>query len=589
MDIARAGRGVRSGGNRSPESLVNRGANLLFRWLTTAATALPRARTRIRWRGAESAVSTAGAERSMPKLGLPRQTESLCPECGGIIEATIRERNKMVVIEKSCPEHGYVEDIIYRDVDLYRRMESLYPGDDIDLDDLSLYQHGPFGVRHSAAAVYNLDITNRCDMHCTVCFASAWDAGVVYEPRMEEIKKMLDGAAGVQPRRQASVQFTGGEPTVSPLLPEALRYAKELGFFKTQIATNGIRIAQDLDYAQELADAGLNYIYLQFDGVRNEDYVYTRDVSNMFDVKVRCIENCRKTGIDVVLVPTIVNGVNNHRVGEIVDFAIKNIDVVITISFQPVAITGRIETGRRLSQRYTLSDLALDVGRQTAHGIEPMRDWFPLSATGPISDLIDQVSGSRADWGSLKCSCHPDCGIGAMLLVNEKTSEVIPLPRMMDLDGLLDDLALMAKTPGGNFVHGGQMALSMARNFRSREAPEGLGFFQMAKNFDSATGRRLGFSKKRRHQWRLLLVAGMPFQDKYVYQFDRTRRCIIQYATPEGNISFCAYNTGADYRDKIEKTHKRGTNAEWFQEHGRNPIYSNMKDVPLPPASTPEG
>ena len=533
---------------------------------------------------------TRSHEKSFPPLGFPRMADSICPDCNLEIPALIFERNGMVMMTKTCPEHGQCEDIIYRHADLFRRIEALYPGDDLPLTDLRLFDHGSYGVRKSHASVYNFDITNRCDMHCTVCFASAWDSGVVFEPEVAEIEKMLTDAANVRPKRQASVQFTGGEPTSSPHLLHALRYSKKLGFFKCQIATNGIRIAQDEGYAHALREAGLDYIYLQFDGTRNEDYAYTRDVKNMFDVKVKCIENCRRSGIDVVLVPTLVNGVNNDRVGEIVDFAIQNIDVVITVSFQPVSITGRIETEKRLSQRYTLSDLAHDVKSQTRYGIEPMRDWYPLSATGPISDLIDTVNGASAEWGTLKCGCHPNCGIGTMLLVNQRTGQTVPLPQILDMDGVLKDITTVADTPGGKAMKATQLGLAMVKNFRASEAPDSLGFVQLIKNFDSHTGRKLGISKERRHEWRLLLVAGMHFQDKYVYQFDRTHRCIIQYVTPEGNISFCAYNTGADYRDKIENQYRRGTNAEWFRENGRNKIYANMEAVPLDEdADTGEG
>ena len=563
-------------------SLLRRGASAAFDTVTAVSRLLPARAGRVKW---ADRTLPRSAEKTFPALGFPRTSDSICPDCSREIPAFIFERDGMVMMSKTCPEHGRCEDIIYRDPALLRRIESLYPGDDLPLEDLALYQHGSYGVRKSHAAVYNFDITNRCDMHCTVCFASAWDAGVVYEPALAEIEKMLTDAANVRPKRQASVQFTGGEPTASPNLLHAIRFAKGLGFFKCQIATNGIRMAQDPGYTQALREAGLDYIYLQFDGTRNEDYAYTRDVRNMFDVKVRCIENCRSAGIDVVLVPTLVNGVNNHRVGEIVAFAIENIDVVITVSFQPVAITGRIEAEKRLAQRYTLSDLAHDVREQTPHGIEPMRDWYPLSATGPITDLIDRVNGTTAEWGSLACGCHPNCGIGTMLLVHETTKQVVPVPRLVDVDGVLHDLVTINDSHGGKAIKATQAALAMVRNYRAHEAPDGLGFWQLLKNFDSHTGRKLGFSKRRRHEWRMLLVAGMHFQDKYVYQFDRTQRCIIQYVTPEGNISFCAYNTGADYREAIEQKYRRGTNAEWFRENGRTKIYAHMDDVPLDASS----
>src|SRR5690606_16124056 len=88
--------------------------------------------------------------------------------------------------------------------------------------------------------------------------------------------------------------------------------------------------------------AGLRLCYLQFDGVTNEANSH-RKVGNLFDVKLRAIENLAAAGIDVVLVVTIVNGVNNDQVGPVVQFAIDNADKVTVVSFQPVSFTGRDE------------------------------------------------------------------------------------------------------------------------------------------------------------------------------------------------------------------------------------------------------
>ncbi len=134
----------------------------------------------------------------------------------------------------------------------------------------------------------------------------------------------------------------------------------------------------------------------------------------------------------MILVVTVVNGVNNDQVGKILQFAVENPDKITVVSFQPVSFTGRdedIDDETRTRQRYTLSHLAHDVKAQT--GItEPMRDWFPLSALGPFSDLVDQLMGERADWGSMKCGCHPNCGIGTILMVNKKTRQIVPLTRV---------------------------------------------------------------------------------------------------------------------------------------------------------------
>src|SRR6516225_6813985 len=180
--------------------------------------------------------------------------------------------------------------------------------------------------------------------------------------------------------------------------------------------------------------------YLQFDGVTNESNSH-RKIANLYDVKLRAIEELSAAGIDVILVVTIVNGVNNDQVGPIVEFAIENADKITVVSFQPVSFTGRdedISDELREKQRYTLSHLAHDVKNQT--GVtEPLRDWFPLSALGPFSDLVDQLMGKEAEWGSMKCGCHPNCGVGTILMVNKKTRQMVPLTDFLDMEGLLDD------------------------------------------------------------------------------------------------------------------------------------------------------
>src|SRR5206468_10680034 len=208
----------------------------------------------------------------------------------------------------------------------------------------------------------------------------------------------------------------------------AIEYARKVGYFAVQAATNGVLFAQDPELCRKAKAAGLRMAYLQFDGVTNEANSH-RKVGNLFDVKLRAIENLHAAGIDVVLVVTVVNGINDEQVGPIVDFAIANADKITVVSFQPVSFTGRdedISDEMRVAQRYTLSHLAHDVKKQTG-ATEPLRDWFPLSAMGPFSDLTDTLLGERADWGSMKCGCDPNCGMGTVLFVNKSTKQMLPV------------------------------------------------------------------------------------------------------------------------------------------------------------------
>src|SRR6185369_26091 len=164
-----------------------------------------------------------------------------------------------------------------------------------------------------------------------------------------DIKQILDDSLNIKPRRQLSVQFSGGEPTLGPYFLDSIKYARDVGYFCVQCASNGVMFAQDLDFCHAAKRAGLRLCYLQFDGVTNEANSH-RKVGNLFDVKLRAIENLHGAGVDVTLVMTIVNTVNNDKIN--------------AISFQPVSFTGRdedITDEDRRRQRYTLSHMAQDV------------------------------------------------------------------------------------------------------------------------------------------------------------------------------------------------------------------------------------
>src|SRR5262249_8501975 len=342
----------------------------------------------------------------------------------------------------TCPTHGMFEDLLSIDPDFSKLVERRFPGRDFrTLGDELIHRHGTSSIKYGRGAVLTIDLTNRCNMMCNPCFMDANQVGYVHELEWDEVRKLLDDAASIKPRRQLSVQFSGGEPTLSPHFLPAIRYARQIGYFSVQCATNGIRFAQDETFAKEAAEAGLRFAYLQFDGVGNEHNQH-RKVGNLYDVKLRAIENLHKHGIDITLVTTIVNGVNNDQVGDILKFAIANIDKINTVAFQPVSFTGRdedIDEETRRTQRYTLSHLARDVKDQAGLG-EPLRDWYPLSASGPFSDLKDLLGGLESEWGSFKCGCHPNCGIGTMLLVDEKTKEAVTVPSFLNVDRMLDDI-----------------------------------------------------------------------------------------------------------------------------------------------------
>ena len=557
-------------------------------------------------------------ERTSPQLGWPRTTDSLCPTCVretrarilsgeqaveslitahvGEIKAHILERDGKVIIEKRCPIHGEFTDTLAINPAFLRRLESLFPGRDFPAVTDTLHNHGTSSIKYGRGAVLTIDLTNRCNMMCDPCFMDANQVGYVHELTLPEVKKLLDDAIGVKPRRQMTVQFSGGEPTISPIFLDAVRYAREVGYFSVQAATNGIRFAQEPEFARQAREAGMRIAYLQFDGVTEAANAHRR-VGNLFDVKLRAIENLHDAGVDVCLVVTIVNTVNDDQVGPIVKFALQNCDKISFVSFQPVSFTGRdeeITDQERHRKRYTLSHLAEDLRRQT--GVtEPLRDWFPLSASSVLSRVTDLMKGPGASWGSLSCGCHPDCGVGMGFMVSKRTKEWAPLSAFLDVDQVLKDAVAIADSARGRALTLAQTALSLLRNYKPLKAPAGFRLVDLLHKFDKQSGGQLGGrlgardnENRKGDEWLLLFVAGMWFQDLWTYDFRRTEMCIIPYATQMGEISFCAYNTGVGWRQIVENMYQNAQVADWYKEHGKHPVYANPhKAVPLPASSRP--
>ncbi|HEX5227437.1 MAG TPA: radical SAM protein [Bryobacteraceae bacterium] len=562
-------------------------------------------------------------EKQKPKLGWPRETDSLCPRCipeirqqivdgklpheillnekVGEIKATIIERDGKILMVKECPIHGRFEDVMAIDPAFFKHLEDVFPGRDIRAhNDERLHNHGTSTITHGRGSVLTIDLTNRCNMMCDPCFMDANQVGFVHELTWEDIQTLLDNAISIKPRRQMSVQFSGGEPTLSPYFLDAVAYSRKVGYNSVQAATNGIEFAKDPEFCKQAAQAGLRYAYLQFDGIGNEANSH-RAVGNLFDVKLRAIENLWKAGVDIVPVITIINGINNEQVGAVVRFALDNPKKIPFLSFQPVSFTGRDEAvtdDRRQAQRYTLSHLAHDVKSQTGLG-EPVRDWFPISFMSTFSDFADLVHGPQADWGQLSCGCHPNCGIGMAVMCDKETKEAVPVTAFLNADRLAKDIARIndaARSSRWANITG--VSLALLRNYNPYKSPTHFKLTDLIAKFDKCfgmtkkaetggygkvTGDRTmeDITKRRNDRWNFLFIAGMWFQDLFNYDFRRTEQCIIPYATQEGEISFCAYNTGVGWRNIIEKMHMTATLTKWYEEHGRHEIVAGGKSVNL--------
>jgi uncharacterized radical SAM superfamily Fe-S cluster-containing enzyme len=557
-------------------------------------------------------------EKTKPPLGWPRTTDSLCPRCVpeirkkilggelpvdilrnervGELKAQIIERDGKILMVKDCPIHGHFEDVMAIDPAFFKHLEEMFPGRDIRAhQDQGLHNHGSSTIQHGRGAVLTIDLTNRCNMMCDPCFMDANQVGFVHELSWEEIQTLLDNAISIKPRRQMSVQFSGGEPTLSPYFLDAIRYSRQVGYNSVQAATNGIEFAKSKEFCRKAAEAGLRYAYLQFDGIGNAANSH-RKVGNLFDVKMRAIDNLLEAGVEIVPVTTIVNGINNEQVGRIIEFALDNPRRITFCSFQPVSFTGRdeeITDERRQAQRYTLSHLAHDVKKQTGLG-EPTRDWFPISFLSTFSDWADLVHGSQANWGQLSCSCHPNCGVGMAIMVDKQTKEAAPLTAFLNVEKLAKDVQRINDAARGKFLSVLGMALAVAKNFDPFKATTHFHLWSLMMKFDKgfgASGRDYGkvgadrtledIERRRNDRWNILFIAGMWFQDLFNYDFRRTEMCIIPYATQEGEISFCAYNTGIGWRNIVEKMHMTATLTKWYEERGRHEIFAGGKSVEL--------
>jgi len=559
-------------------------------------------------------------QKTKPPLGWPRSTDSLCPRCVpeirqqildgklpyevllnqkvGEIKAQIVERDGKILMVKDCPLHGHFEDVMSIDPKFSEHLEEVFPGRDIRAhSDEKLHHHGSSTIKYGRGSVLTIDLTNRCNMMCDPCFMDANQVGFVHELSWEEIKQLLDNAITIKPRRQMSVQFSGGEPTLSPYFLDAVRYARTVGYNSVQAATNGIEFAKSFEFAQQAAEAGLRYAYLQFDGIGNAANAH-RKVGNLFDVKLKAIDHLHAAGVEIIPVVTILNGINNEQVGRIIQFALDNPKKIGFLSFQPVSFTGRDEAitdDRRMAQRYTLSHLAHDVKTQTGLG-EPARDWFPISFMGTFSDWADLMHANDANnnWGQLSCGCHPNCGTGMAVMIDKETKECVPVTAFLHGDQLAKDIAKVNDASRGKFLSGLGMALCLMKNYDPFRSPTHLRLIDLLQKFDknyNVSGRNYGkvgpdrtiedVMKRRKDRWNFLFIAGMWFQDLFNYDFRRTEQCIIPYATQEGEISFCAYNTGVGWRNIIEKMHMTATLSKWYEEHGRHEIFAGGKNVKM--------
>ncbi|MHC4601094.1 MAG: tetraether lipid synthase Tes [Planctomycetota bacterium] len=495
-----------------------------------------------------------------PHIGLPRSTVSVCPTCRRALPAEVFERDGKVWMKKVCPDHGDFDDVVDADANAYRRVEAFRFGDGrgvlnpAETEKTSCPESCGLCTRHAShTALANVDLTNRCNLSCPVCFANANAAGYLYEPDLDQITGMLKRFRDLRPVPCACLQFAGGEPTLHPQFLEAVERARDLGFSAIQVATNGLRFDEP-GFAERCRDAGLNSVYLQFDALDDEVYRRLRG-RPLLDVKRRALDRIRAAGgMNVILVPTVLRGENEDQIGPIVRFALENVDLITGISYQPVAVTGRISRKRRHAVRFTLTDLAEAVERQT--GFARAEHWAPLSSLVPLSRLASAIQGHEVT----AYTAHHHCSTATYLFVDDE-GKPTPINEFLDLPPLLEEMnRLAAKLEASRFkfvtrsLSKIQALSALEKHFRPDRAPKGLSF----RRFFQAVEELMGSKRERKagqtYAYRTLMIGAMHFMDSYNFDVERVQRCVVHYGAPDGRIyPFCAYNAGPTYRERIEK------------------------------------
>ena len=502
----------------------------------------------------------------------PRTVESLCPECNNAVKATIKIQGNNVVMEKTCPKHGFFQEILSNNKDFFLRMEKLSFGDGTGiLNPQTQKQLGcPFDcglcTEHKSTTMMGvIDLTNRCNLKCPICFATSDASGYIYEPTFEQVKQMMLNLYNLQPAHTPCIQFSGGEPTLHPQFFDIIKEARKIGFTQIQIATNGITFASSEEFAKKAAEAGLNILYLQFDGVTDDIYIKTRG-KPLMEIKKKAINNAFKYGIRTILVPTVVKGINDKQIGDIYRFAIDNLEAILAISWQPIALTGRIDEQEKKKMRFTLTDLARETEKQFPY--IKMQDWYPIAIVSPFSKFLEVVTGEPRS----AISCHSHCGTATYLVVDKEHNQFIPLPRFVDVIGLLTKMQEIYQQHQHKKYFKNIRAklniLNYSKQFEEfydqEKAPDNMPFkefFSYIKEFTNRNAFIDNLVKRKilkKRKWKLLIIEGMHFQDSYNYETERVKRCVVHYSAPDGKLyPFCSYNSGPYFREKVEKQFAR--------------------------------
>jgi uncharacterized radical SAM superfamily Fe-S cluster-containing enzyme len=429
-------------------------------------------------------------------------TESVCPECLTRLPAQRIQRGDDVYLRKACPQHGAFETILWRGRPAYtdwaRPKISAHPAQPFT----PIERGCPFDCglcadhrQHTCTAL--LEVTQRCDLRCPFCFASAGTSSTP-DPDLRTIEywyRRLLEAGGPY-----NIQLSGGEPTQRDDLPDIVALGKSLGFGFIQLNTNGVRLAHDAEYVKRLKQAGLSSVFLQFDGTHDDIFKTLRGVK-LLDRKRAAIERCAENDLGVVLVPTLVPGINTDDLGNIIEFALQYFPAVRGVHVQPVSYFGRYPQPPIDAGRITLPEIMRAIEQQT-HGRIKVANFTTSGCENALCSLhgnfVVMPDGDLRPWtqqAPASCCTPQPAEIGAA-----KTR----------------DFVAKYWSSTANVV-----------------SPDAIG----ASPFGEWD---VFLSRTKTHTF---CISGMAFQDAWNLDLDRLRDCCIHTVSPDGRlIPFCAYN-----------------------------------------------
>lgn len=422
------------------------------------------------------------------------RTESVCPECLAVIPAQIVFRGDGVYLEKECGEHGSYAVLIWDgDKESYLHWGVGEVVNDTIINARKYKMGCPFDCglceqhMRSGCCVL-LELTTRCNLNCPVCFANAGKAE--RDSSLDEVETLYDlllASGG-----PFNIQLSGGEPTMRDDLPEIIRLGKQKGFSYIQLNTNGIRIGCEPEYIHELKNAGLDCVFLQFDGMREEPYQTLRG-KPLLEVKQKAIDHCKKAGIGVVLVPTIARDVNLSEAGAILQFAERNMPWIRGVHFQPLSHFGRCDL-EQPQKRITIPEMLAEIEKQT----------------GGVMKAVDFVGGQAENQ---YCSFHAN---------------------YYKLDGMLKKIGREKSACG----------CAASKQSQSKQSQEFVARKWTINSSEVPAEETDGFAVFLRElAENSLAVSGMLFQDAWTLDLNRLKRCYICEADMEyGMVPFCAYN-----------------------------------------------